>query len=118
MKRAKLSLDPERQLRRPPPTGFSTSTGGGRDSQAPAQAASVPGGAPRPAPGRTASTVSEDAVAAAPRPHPARQPGASAATGAANGSGRRRIDRGKLVRALLVAGVAALSIILLKRRLF
>jgi hypothetical protein len=118
VKRTKLTLDPERQLRRRPPTGFSTSTGGDRHSQAPAQAASVPGGARRPTPAQTASPAPEDALAAAARPDPAGHPKTSAATGAANGAGRRRIDRGRLVGALLVAGVAALSIILLKRRLF
>jgi hypothetical protein len=103
MKRAKLSLDPAQPVRRQPPSGFTAASGDERGRAAQTQA---PGAGRRPATGPSA-----------PRPAHARR-AARSAPGASPASALRGLDRAKLLKGLLAIGLAAASIVLLKRRLF
>jgi hypothetical protein len=112
MKRPKLSLETHRQIRGRPPTAFPQPGEEGRTAKIGKEARPAnhrPAG--RPPQGSAAS----DTATARPRPRPAT---ASGNAREATDPRRRKLDRALVIKALLAAGVTAVSIVLLKRRLF
>jgi hypothetical protein len=116
MKRAKLSLDPARPVRRQPPSGFTAASEGERSRAAQPQ---TPGAPRQPSPGPVGEPGAAAASSSGPRPRPAHAgQAARSAPRASPASALRGLDRAKLLKGLLAIGLAAASIVLLKRRLF
>lgn len=107
-RRPKLSLEPDQQVRREPPKGFTATDRADARIQI---------GPEAPAPSATARSP-ESAVSTVPRKHRSRPSFSSQTPAGEQASPALGFDPYTLTKVLLAVGVAALSIILLKNRFF